>query len=96
MSQYTPGPWDIYRGSDTGSVIAVCEGTERMMVCDFRLCQRSKDENEANARLIAAAPDLLGLAVQVAKEYSDASDWKDAIGKLQKMARSAIAKAEGE
>ena len=38
--------------------------------------------------------ELLELAQEIAKEYEDAADWKDAIGKLQRMANAAIAKAE--
>jgi hypothetical protein len=45
-----------------------------------------------DAFLMAAAPELEALAIEVAKEYPDAADWKDAIGKLQKLARIALAK----
>ena len=49
-----------------------------------------------DAFLMAAAPELEALAIEVAKEYEDAADWKDAIGKLQKMARTALEKIKGE
>jgi hypothetical protein len=45
-----------------------------------------------DAFLMSASPELLALAIEVVKEYPDAADWKDAIGKLQRMARLAIAK----
>ncbi len=36
----------------------------------------------------------VALATEVAKEYEDAADWKDAIGKLQRLARAALEKAK--
>lgn len=41
---------------------------------------------------LLAFPELETLAREVAKEYEDAADWKDAIGKLQNMANSALSK----
>jgi hypothetical protein len=40
--------------------------------------------------------ELVDIATEVAKEYEDAADWTDAIGRLQKMARAALAKEEGK
>jgi hypothetical protein len=45
------------------------------------------DEQQANARLIAAAPDLLAACIEVASGYSTRGS---------EMARAAIAKATGE
>jgi hypothetical protein len=85
MSEHTPGPWEI-----RGDVIEA--GGE--IVCD-------PFDNRANARLIAAAPDLLEAlkaimkaeiaytgAVEVAFEFAGPPD-------LVKHSRAAIAKAEG-
>jgi hypothetical protein len=44
---------------------------------------------------LLAFPELEALAKEVAKEYEDAADWKDAIGKLQNLANSAISKIGG-
>lgn len=44
---------------------------------------------------LLAFPELEALAREVAKEYEDAADWKDAIGKLQNLANSAISKIGG-
>lgn len=46
-------------------------------------------------RKLLAFPELEALAREVSKEYEDAADWKDAIGKLQNMANSAISKIGG-
>jgi hypothetical protein len=58
---HTPGPWEVRWGcnvfakrADTGSegVVAACGGhSSNKVAC--------RPENEANARLVAAAPDLL-------------------------------------
>jgi hypothetical protein len=39
-------------------------------------------------------PELFELARVVSAEYTDAADWVDDIGRLQKMARAAFAKAD--
>jgi hypothetical protein len=64
MSAHTPGPWtacdpDFFggiaiNGPDGGlAIAAVCNGEMRKMAGQL-------EEHQANARLIAAAPDLLG------------------------------------
>ena len=62
MSKHTPGPWTrsytnyIYQGKDTaskGRLVAICEPTTRT--------QEDWDQVFANARLIAAAPELCRL-----------------------------------
>lgn len=62
MSKHTPGPWTrsytnyIYQGKDTaskGKLVAICEPTTRT--------QEDWDQVFANARLIAAAPELYRL-----------------------------------
>jgi hypothetical protein len=67
MAKHTPGPWSIKYGTnvfgdriDTGhpGCVATCGGHSSNQVdCG--------PENRANARLIAAAPDLLAAAVAV-------------------------------
>lgn len=67
MNKYTPGPW-----TTTLSVV----GTTRGTICTMcRPCDRTgrgipSDEQDANARLIAAAPDLLAAC----REALDVSD----------------------
>ena len=88
-AQHTPAPWNDglhHQGhlaiqSDNGRLVALCGALARD---DAQL------ENLANARLIAAAPDLLACLLDVL----------DADGDLDAMDfnryRSAIAKATGE
>ena len=55
MSRHTPGPWAIQRGNSSNPMV----GTDAVSVAEV-LDDVYPDvaEQEANARLIAAAPDL--------------------------------------
>jgi hypothetical protein len=91
MTNHTPGPWYA-----SGNGVHIRRGTVGLCVAtahDPHEPNCSTDACHANARLIAAAPLLIELANEVAKDYEDAADWKDAIGRLQRMAHAAIAKA---
>lgn len=51
-TKYTPGPWMV---RSTG-----CVGTDDMMVASvYPMEDQNLEEHDANARLIAAAPELL-------------------------------------
>lgn len=78
---YTPGPWKIKRSgciSDSNGDLIATTG--------YRVAVGS-DEDDFNARLIAAAPELLALARRVAEAF----DGTDAPLGIQ--ARAVIAKA---
>jgi len=88
---YTPGPWaqDKYGDVVTRSgAMLVAEGVA--------LGGRSTEETRANARLIAAAPDLLAELQNIANadtsKWDDPSDFK---AWAQNRARAAVAKAIG-
>lgn len=96
MSAHTPGPW-AYRPSNDGHFIAGA-GENSGYLAEVRQC-RSKQDIRADARLIAAAPDLLAALKAILSEvdgpekpYSSDS-WLPA--HLVKAACSATAKAEG-
>lgn len=80
MSKHTPGPWEV--GPQHHGQVAVWQSDFPAVVAT---CGR-QDDAEANARLIAAAPDLLAAL----KETLRASP----MGPHVKMAQAAIAKAE--
>ena len=100
MSKYTPGPWFMNGPIGTyhlnGREPRFCVYASRTLFLEVVAAPDGyvQGENEANARLIAAAPDLL----EALKEIVDAADgagW----GQLDpsfKKARAAIAKATGE
>lgn len=91
QGKHTPGPWHL--NTSIRSNLYVETYNERMpFICDMQLsvaAEDDKDEIEANARLIAAAPELLALAQLVAAGNTEFAD-------LERVARAAIAKAEGK
>jgi len=97
MSKHTPGPWTYYLASkhypngsdnDYGRIVWAI-GHGEVAQTPGRLLDT---EDEANARLIAAAPDLLEALEQVVNllDYDD-----DSLG-ARMVARAAILKATGE
>lgn len=92
-SQYVPGPWVIGYGDAVGigEVYGVGLDTEPdwTPVCILSLSENVNEIDEANARLIAAAPDLLEALVLCID-----GDIKDTADHLQK-AKDAILKATG-
>lgn len=68
-AKHTPGPWNAFN-----SIKAIGVGSERSDVawvrfeeCGLMDTARSQEEDEANARLIAAAPELLAALQEVAE-----------------------------
>jgi hypothetical protein len=64
MSKHTPGPWKVVRDGNplSAGIVAVIEHSERFLAVEedhFGGPWCAPDTWEANARLIAAAPDLL-------------------------------------
>lgn len=93
---HTPGPWSVSNG-ELLRVLAV--GTNQSVCGVHRVGSRGGIANGdplANARLIAAAPDLLA-ALKDAPDFG--GEPKTAFGReyreWQERARAAIAKAEG-
>jgi hypothetical protein len=96
---HTPGPWtDESIGKD--AMVSTHAEADRAMMID---CTRSGcriKEDQANARLIAAAPDLLEALNRAADTFSDLRKYFGILGKdvtawelAEGDARAAIAKA---
>lgn len=102
MSKHTPGPWKVFNGTDVFPDDGDKEATRYIADCDMASAAFiSGEEARANARLIAAAPDLLetlkgmvGMYVELV-ESGDAGFWDAEKVTEVIAARSAIAKAEG-
>ena len=105
MGKYTPGPWR--RGAVTRTITAKAG---KQLVADCRgggsVHPAVEDECEANARLIAAAPELLKsslIALNVMLDYwpddmdSETSSPRNpgVVRATKLLLRAAIAKAEG-
>ena len=91
MSKHTPGPWEVAYQDKNGQSVVKGEHIE-VATCWHHCVGSIEKEMHANARLIAAAPELL----EALKELMVAADRVSAepvtwLGK----ARAAIAKAEG-
>ena len=99
----TPGPWEV---TEDGEGIFAREEDIRIVnqmlghACSGDNLDRTDEELEANARLIAAAPDLLMAAGRIARSQecvSDCSPHPDAGLHVCMVCalKAAIAKAEG-
>ncbi len=80
MSGHTPGPWEVCSvpANDywqSGVTIGAADPEDARRVCDVFTCGATGDDihsmHKANARLIAAAPDLLDLIVAMQDDYQD-------------------------
>lgn len=87
MPQHTPGPWEVVEYEAE-------EGDFWKEIEPDVACVRKGREAIANARLIAAAPDLLAALKALAKEVFGC--YGNAHQAQMDMARAAIAKAEGK
>ena len=96
MSKHTPGPWNDFNHSWCETSIVAPNFDHAICRLDINHATEDSQESDeavmaANARLIAAAPDLL-------EALQHAIDWLDAAGiaetmPVQVQARAAISKA---
>lgn len=110
--KHTPGPWiygpetgpDCTRiDAENGRVIAAVRSREITSWEQSRPIYSWSEEGAANARLIAAAPDLFDFASLVSRMTTDSEmggnmsgdDAAQALSELIETARAAIAKATG-
>jgi hypothetical protein len=92
MSKHTPGPWFIHEDQHDNVTIKAPDGdgvpwnvATILSYCGDPPCDK------ANARLIAAAPELL----EALQELYNA-DWSNLCGRAQEVCERAIAKANGK
>ena len=91
MSAHTPGPWKAYDSFQKGHASAAFYirpiGSSR---CVAHVKHSTIQPMKANARLIAAAPDLLAALEAISK--MDAPNFPLAFGKCVDIANDALAK----
>lgn len=101
-TKYTPGPWEV---SGTSITAPPCnnDGTCIAVIEDDGGYEAPPEQREANARLIAAAPDLLAAlkTLLLTSEWADETGYVEDVGfvnleTVQQQAHAAIAKATGE
>ena len=98
MSKHTPGPWYYTNEGINSMGIVEKDGTNIMHMATLQNSSASR-HMEANARLIAAAPDLLEALKIFLNEFNDSEVMMRtpiAYYKAVSAARAAIAKAEVE
>ena len=66
-TKHTKGPWKI--GLNPGPMIYTLGGVSQ--IADARGVAVTRDESKANARLIAAAPELLEALIKLAAGYRE-------------------------
>lgn len=88
-TKHTPGPWEYDRNA--GHIV-----TQGISVCRISACS-GYGEHDDNARLIAAAPDLLAALEKLHRLHCGLDSWhEDAMADAWVNACTAIAKAKGE
>lgn len=94
MAQHTPGPWRAIRGDSVVSIVAA-DGSDIAATNTKAYWQRHDDQDKANARLIAAAPDLLlaGRAAVAAWELPMTEESAATFETAIQLLRAAIARA---
>jgi hypothetical protein len=93
MSKHTPGPWQVH-----GSHIYTADPERALLAQVFNSGSKASDYPlQANARLIAAAPELLEALKDALFHVANQGDiGVDQWLACERKARAAIAKAEGE
>ena len=97
---HTPGPWEVHHWGDNEGDI---HGSDGKVVCVMRDGATPQEEDwEGDARLIAAAPDLLAVCNAIASDLSllQFTDGEyrlseQSAGVILQSLRQVIAKAEG-
>lgn len=92
-TQHTPGPWHLSKGKNYVRKLSptLTDAPQDYNICELN-CMVGNPEFEANARLIAAAPDMLEALEEIA------ANWGNPARALKRLAsvKAAIAKARGE
>lgn len=91
-AKHTPGPWKVVKDDFLGIRIKQSDGGDIRSIAEILKHPPGGVLGENNARLIAAAPDLLEALKAVLNNCLDSQSLADAY----KQARAAIAKAEGQ
>lgn len=93
-TKHTPGPWKVGEENEFEAYEFVSITTESgVQIGDVSSDGCVDDETHANARLIAAAPDMLAALKQIESEMR--AGLGSSYGETREAVRRAIAKAEG-
>ena len=102
VTEHTPGPWTIEEYGDDDAPALVIHKDSDNRICFMATPGSHGDpaKIEADARLIAAAPDMLAMLDQIAAVCTDNMDQncnhRMALDFVRQVVRAAIARAEGK
>ena len=101
MLGHTPGPWILFLEYNTKGFQKIVGGHwGNINIAQVVKRQSMKDEDEANARLIAVAPELLRIVKTLLASWEcdpdEDAQYEDLMDQAVGEAREAIAKVEGE
>ena len=91
MSKHTKGPWSTWEDKDSEGdmeIFILEEEGSRELVCKLLPSQGGDNEDRANARLIATAPEMLAMLKRLATISTMDLKWDEELQDI-------IAKAEG-
>ena len=88
---HTQGPWRARELTSESPGTRIYKGTAEIATCHYG-APFDHQEAKANARLIAAAPELLAAMKWIAEEI----EWNHDMGGVLAVARRAIEKATGQ
>ena len=101
-SKHSPGPWIVDRHADNEELVVRSDPDWGIVAnCQTDSYSLSEQENlmaeiQANARLIAAAPEMLEALQWIADHGDTGEGGRPAFHDMRAHARAAIAKATGE
>jgi hypothetical protein len=102
MTTHTPGPWELLAGrtfKTCNGEFYLAYGSDKYGNPRFCSKENGWPEMDANARLVAAAPDLLEALKAVealAYELRVSAEYANAAQAMKEQVKRAIAKAEGK
>lgn len=93
-TQHTPGPWKAQRLSPAAKTWRLLDSQSQIALFSFENLPKVQDES--NARLIAAAPDMLAFAERVASWQGNEEGMSGCVwSELIRQASEVIARATG-
>lgn len=94
-TKFTPGPWKLHPNNDyIFSFKSLDDWDNPRPICSPAVIYKENEENEANARLIAAAPELYDAVKELLYALQDDENWRTS--GVYEDAEAALAKARGE
>lgn len=92
--KHTPGPWTLDRSRETDGCVVITDERKHYVAQIYRPAWTYLEEDQANAHLIAAAPELLAVVHEIVRLHETGAPLSNLFDVVS-AARAAIAKATG-